>query len=512
VENLGIVLEQNQPKFSSGMPCLSRVKGTLEETLNFLSKLKKKGFIYHFFLAKSYKKDFCRLNSSLSESLSDLHFVVTATKPVQVDPNVIAEEIYQRLLNTLPQYVCATADRISELVDMPASEQSQLIDLVNERQPLEKQSVLDTLQQLKEQKEKSSSAFQRSAPQKLLSSFAIRAGPPMAPHLINPIDPNSRVGEGTFGNVFKGSSYNGVSIAVKYIQAQSQADKKMFEREIGSLRRLSECPFVVKYYGWMENIQEPNSTKSCVAIVLEFCPQSLINVVMDFDYEPPLTEWIRILHQIASGMRHLSQLGVIHRDLKPDNILITAKNEVAITDFGLSITKSSIQRMTASQKLALAGTIGYMAPDSAVSEFSDVYAFGVIMSFVLNRAEPWVDNRGSPLVGSYLREAVENRPPRLPTKDLFPECSDEFLDLCRRCCEKLPALRPRFVEVETVCRTEVFGGGGEKEQPKKLETKEKENHEKMKKMTVEESFAKVMIKEENSKRIIRSKKYLTKHQ
>jgi hypothetical protein len=56
------------------------------------------------------------------------------------------------------------------------------------------------------------------------------------------------------------------------------------------------------------------------------------------------------------------------------------------TDFGLSITKSSIQRMTASQKLAVAGSMGYMAPemmtDGKVSEFSDVYAFGVVMSFV----------------------------------------------------------------------------------------------------------------------------------
>jgi serine/threonine protein kinase len=119
---------------------------------------------------------------------------------------------------------------------------------------------------------------------------------------------------------------------VKYIQAQSLTDKKMFEREIGSLRRLSECPFVVKYYGWLENVHEPSSTESCVAIVLECCPQSLTSLVLNFEYDPPLTEWIRLLHQIAYGMRYIVQLGVIHRDLKPDNILITAKNEVAITD------------------------------------------------------------------------------------------------------------------------------------------------------------------------------------
>jgi hypothetical protein len=92
---------------------LSKVKCTLETTIDLLSKLKKKkGFLSLFFLAKSYKEDFSRLNSVLSESLSDLDFVVTATKPFEIDPKVVAEEIYQRLLNTLPDYLCASADRI----------------------------------------------------------------------------------------------------------------------------------------------------------------------------------------------------------------------------------------------------------------------------------------------------------------------------------------------------------------------------------------------------------------
>jgi hypothetical protein len=62
---------------------------------------------------------------------------------------------------------------------MPPNKQNKIIDLVKERQEVEKQTVLETLQLLKEQKLKSVPAFQRSAPQKLLSAFALKAGPPL---------------------------------------------------------------------------------------------------------------------------------------------------------------------------------------------------------------------------------------------------------------------------------------------------------------------------------------------
>jgi hypothetical protein len=470
VKNLGTCLEQNQNGFNPDMPCLALVKKTLEETYQSLCNFKKQGFVLRFFLARDFQKEFLRLNRLLTQSFADLQFVIIAqfqsNKSVPPAPPVSAEsvanEIIQKMVNTLPEYLCSNVEHIKELVDMPSDTQHQLIDLMLTKQSLEREQVLNTLQQLKAAKQMDERQFLQTAPMVLSAAFALKAGPPMSVDCVR-IESEHRLGEGTFGNVYKGSMRSiDTPVAVKYISVQSKNDKKMFERELGSLKRLCDCPNVIKYHGWLDNAREPGSSKTAVALVLEYCPRSLNELVLDFNYFPPLQTWINCLRQIACGMRYLSQMGVIHRDLKPDNILITSKNEIAISDFGLSITKTSIHRMSVSEKLATAGTMGYMAPETLlegkVSEFSDVYAFGVIASYVLHRAEPWIDNRGNPLTGLHLQKAIETRLPRTINKIAFPDCSSQFMELIPSCCSKEISSRPRFIELEMILSNSMSHG------------------------------------------------------
>ena len=84
---------------------------------------------------------------------------------------------------------------------------------------------------------------------------------------------------------------------------------------------------------------------------------------------------------IASGMNYLHKLGVIHRDLKPGNVVLDENDRAKITDFGLSVVKSNSQT---SMKLDECGTPQYMAPESfglapVFSSKSDVYAFAIVL-------------------------------------------------------------------------------------------------------------------------------------
>ena len=93
-------------------------------------------------------------------------------------------------------------------------------------------------------------------------------------------------------------------------------------------------------------------------------------------------------------------LGIIHRDLKVENCLISSDGRVKICDFGLAITKDTISKMsTLSLSQAISqGTIGYISPERAfdgkISDASDVYAFGIIIAYMLFGKFPWVDKLG----------------------------------------------------------------------------------------------------------------------
>ena len=83
---------------------------------------------------------------------------------------------------------------------------------------------------------------------------------------------------------------------------------------------------------------------------------------------------------VAAGMNYLHKIGVLHRDLKLDNVVLDEYDRAKITDFGLSVIKSATQT---SVKMDESGTVQYMAPESfglapLFSTKSDVYAFGIL--------------------------------------------------------------------------------------------------------------------------------------
>ncbi|MCH7989911.1 MAG: serine/threonine protein kinase, partial [Planctomycetes bacterium] len=143
--------------------------------------------------------------------------------------------------------------------------------------------------------------------------------------------------------------------------------------------------------------------------------------------------------QIAEGLSAAHQAGVIHRDLKPDNVLMTRKGIPKIADFGLA--KRVVSDGTGSKTEKLAGTPNFMAPElfqeKSASPVSDVYALGICYFLLLSGQFPFV---GGSL--SELKRAVINNP--LPNiRQIRPDVTLEMAECLCLLLAKAPENRPR---------------------------------------------------------------------
>jgi len=239
-----------------------------------------------------------------------------------------------------------------------------------------------------------------------MSRFPSPTPPGMAEgtaHLIprSDIDIQDSLGQGGYGEVFSGLRKGGSRVAVKrLLQGLTAKSKSEFKREVAVLSAMA-CEFVVQLYGVVDD-----SPDQPVLIVMELMHESLLDAVHKSDTPPSLRQRIMWLVQAGKGVAFLHAKGVIHRDIKPGNMLITSSDtgrRLKMGDFGLSksladITSSSMRSTAPGARAAgNAGTVHYMAPElfkmkPEYSLASDVYAFGVVSWEIVSMKQPYKDS------------------------------------------------------------------------------------------------------------------------
>ncbi len=160
--------------------------------------------------------------------------------------------------------------------------------------------------------------------------------------------------------------------------------------------------------------------------------------------EMPVAEAARVLREIASALAYAHDHGIVHRDIKPDNVLLSG-GAAMVTDFGVAkaVSSSTDAEHASTTSLGVAlGTPAYMSPeqasaDPAVDHRADIYAFGILAYELLTGHTPFSGRTPQGLLAAHVTEAPELIQKRRAT------VPPNFAALVMRCLEKRPADRPQ---------------------------------------------------------------------
>jgi serine/threonine protein kinase/tetratricopeptide (TPR) repeat protein len=254
---------------------------------------------------------------------------------------------------------------------------------------------------------------------------------------IGPYRVYERLGVGGMGEVFK--AYDDRLdrwVAIKRIRPDredAEDNRERFKREARATARLNH-PAIVHLYGIF---QEGDSD----CIVMEYVEGRTLDSILA---EGPLDP-LRVAslgHEIASGLAEAHANGILHRDLKAENIIITPRGRSKILDFGLAkpILRSELDPVLTG-KGQLVGTSRAMSPEYVsgdnVDHRSDLFALGVLLYETLTGQSPFKAHNTL----ATLKQVMLHR--QTPVKQLVPKVPQELSDLIDRLLEKDPTDRPQ---------------------------------------------------------------------
>src|SRR5271170_930396 len=224
-------------------------------------------------------------------------------------------------------------------------------------------------------------------------------------------------------------SHKTVAIKVPYMQFESDVvfyGRFQREEEVG--RRLDH-PGIVK-------VLTPKK-KSRMYIAMEFIEgESLRSMIR----EPglPLEKTLDLVRQLAETLVYMHAEGVVHRDMKPENILVTAEGRTKVMDFGIALDESA-RRLTWSGLSSTIGTPDYMAPEQVSGRRgdarTDIYALGTILYEMLTAQLPYSSDN----VYNMMR-AKTNEDPQPPTR-FIPELDPHLEEIVLHAIERAPKNR-----------------------------------------------------------------------
>ncbi|OJW22588.1 MAG: hypothetical protein BGO49_00980 [Planctomycetales bacterium 71-10] len=143
----------------------------------------------------------------------------------------------------------------------------------------------------------------------------------------------------------------------------------------------------------------------------------------------------RLVRQVLGALSAAHRSGIVHRDVKPANVLLTADGEAKLADFGLAQTRAKLT----GANLPLAGTPTFMAPElfggTPASPQSDIYAVGVMFYYLLTGRLPFTSDKLATLINLHQGEPVPD------LKAILPGVNSRLVDLVGRCLAKSPGDR-----------------------------------------------------------------------
>ncbi len=241
------------------------------------------------------------------------------------------------------------------------------------------------------------------------------------------------LGRGASGAVFAARHRaSGREVAIKVLAQRLEGDAAARTRFLREARVRIDSPYVVQTY-------EAREEQGTLFLVMELVDGLPLDARLE-QGPPPLAEALRWAEHIARGLAAAHACGVVHRDVKPANVLLDRRSGLArLADFGIAkrLAADSLGGLTATGTGI--GTITYVAPEQAedakrVSPSSDLYSLGATLFHLIAGRPPF------PAGPELLQQLFEDDPP--PLHRLVPACPKDVARLAARLLEKDPDDRP----------------------------------------------------------------------
>ena len=247
------------------------------------------------------------------------------------------------------------------------------------------------------------------------------------------------IGRGATGIIFHARhAHSGRDVALKVLNIAAKQDGHevaRFHREITTVRRLNH-PNLVR-------IVDHGSQGELHYFAMEFLGGRTLRALIDERGHLSPYEAAEYMRDAARGLAYAHQHGIVHRDVKPSNLIVLDDGSVKVLDFGLAFEKAGAP-LTAT---GLAhGTPAYMSPEQIESngrqldERTDVYSLGVAIYEALCGTRPFVGSSHYEI----MRSILAADPPKL--RDLQPAITKDVDDIVRRCIARHPAERYQSME------------------------------------------------------------------
>jgi len=193
------------------------------------------------------------------------------------------------------------------------------------------------------------------------------------------------IGSGGMANVYLAEDLileREVAVKMMALDFQDEEDNlRRFQREALSTTELIH-PNIVNIY----DVGEETPTY----IVMEYVDGTDLKQYIQNNHPLPHKEIINIMQQILSGISYAHANGVIHRDIKPHNVLIDSEGNIKITDFGIAV---ALSKNSITQTNSLLGSVQYISPEQArgnvVTKQSDIYSLGIVLYEMLTGSVPF---------------------------------------------------------------------------------------------------------------------------
>ncbi|MBT1621265.1 serine/threonine protein kinase [Curtobacterium flaccumfaciens pv. oortii] len=241
---------------------------------------------------------------------------------------------------------------------------------------------------------------------------------------------SSRVAIGGMGEVWQATDLViGRTVALKILKDEYLGDPGFLERFRAEARHAA----LVNHEG-IANVFDYGEEDGSAYLVMELVPGEALSTMIEREHTLPVDKVLDIVAQTANALQAAHAVGLVHRDIKPGNLLITPDGRVKITDFGIARIADQVPLTATGQVM---GTVQYLSPEQAsghpASPSTDIYSLGIVAYEALAGRRPFTGESQVAIAMAHINE----QPPALPG-----DIPEPVAALVISCIAKKPADRP----------------------------------------------------------------------